>query len=250
MAHNHYHQIAQATGASREEIQRACRLIRTLDPRPGAPFSPVDTPRYITPDLLVTVEGGKAEVRAADGRLPELKLSSYYQQLLNSTNDAPVRDYLADKVRQASWVMRSIEQRNTTLLSCARAVVGRQEAFFLRGGHLQPMSLADVAADVGVHESTVSRATKDKYLQCPRGLFPLSHFFSRALPQGEAEGISPEMVKAALRELISGEDKRHPLSDQKLCDMMAPRGLLLSRRTVAKYRDEMGFSSAAGRKEF
>jgi len=128
--------------------------------------------------------------------------------------------------------------------------VERQERFFRQGaGHLQPLTLADVAAEAGIHESTVSRAVKDKYIQCVHGVFPMSHFFGRALPAG-GDGVSSEQVKVAIRALVEDEDKKKPLSDQKLCQLLAVQGFVLSRRTVAKYRDEMGIPSTSGRKEF
>lgn len=250
MARSHYHRISRETGASREDIHRACGVIRTLEPRPGAAFSIGESPRYIIPDIVVTESNGKLEVTVSDQTMPELKVSGYYQQLLQDTDEAQVRDYLADKVRQACWVVKGIEQRRNTLLSCALVIVRRQEGFFLGDGNLHPMALADVAGELKIHESTVSRAVKDKYLQCARGLYPLSSFFSRALPAGGGEGVSPQRAKAAIRALIDEEDKRRPLSDQKLCDLLAEQELVLSRRTVAKYRDEMGIQSTAGRKEF
>lgn len=250
MARSHYHRISRETGASREEIQRACCEIRALEPRPGAAYSTGESPRYITPDVVVTELEGQLVVTVSDHTVPELKVSSYYQQLLQNTEETQVKDYLADKVRQACWVVKGIEQRRGTLLSCAQTIARRQEDFFLRGGHLHPLTLADVAGDLNIHESTVSRAAKDKYLQCARGLYPLSYFFSRALPSGGGEGVSPERAKTAIRTLIDGEDRRKPLSDQKLCDLLGKQGLLLSRRTIAKYRDEMGIASTSGRKEF
>ena len=182
---------------------------------------------------------------------PTLKVSSYYHQLMRSTDEAQVRDYLTGKLRQARWVVRSVEQRRSTLLSCANCIVDRQEAFFRHGpGHLRPMTLADVAAVLDVHESTVSRAVKDKYLQCAHGVFPLGYFFTRALPSGGSEGVSTERAKAQLKAILEGEDRKKPLSDQKLCELLKGRGVNISRRTVAKYRDELGFPSAVGRKEF
>lgn len=247
VAKSHFNQIAKVTGASREAIQQACRLIRSLDPRPGAAFAHRTLPPYITPDVLVTEENGCLSVQFADQPLPELKISFYYQELLRSSSEAQVRDYLTQKLRQADWVVKSIEQRKRTLLQCAEHIVALQEEFFRRGRHfLRPMTLADVAARAGVHESTVSRAVKNKYLQCTWGLYPLSDFFSRAVD----EDTSVQQVKSVLCTLIEQEDKRKPLSDQKLCDALAEQGLTISRRTVAKYRDEMGFPSAPGRKEF
>jgi RNA polymerase sigma-54 factor len=146
--------------------------------------------------------------------------------------------------------VRSIEQRRNTLRSCAETILDRQGRFFENGvGHLIPMTLADVAGDVGVHESTVSRAIREKYIQCPHGIFPLSYFFSRGLGASAGEGASPDAAKALLRRLVEEEDKKKPLSDQKICTMMAKSGVEISRRTVAKYRDELNIPAATGRKQ-
>ena len=176
---------------------------------------------------------------------------AYHQQ---DSEDKEVKDYLTDKVRQAKWVVHSIEQRRSTLLQCAQHILELQEDFFRRGpGHLRPMSLADVAQRVGVHESTVSRTVKDKYLQCASGVYPLSYFFSRSLGNASGasgEAASPDAAKALLKKLIAGEDKRKPLSDQKLCELMEREGCTLSRRTVAKYRDELNIPSTTGRRQY
>lgn len=251
MAKDRYSLISRETGATRQEIQEACRQIRELDPRPGAPYAPIEAPGYIVPDLLVTELDGELVVTAGDDFLPVLKVSAYYQQLMKDTDEKEVREYLTDKVRQACWMVKSIEQRKSTLLTCAKIIAARQADFFRQGeGYLHPLTLADVAEEAGVHESTVSRAVKDKYIQCVHGVFPMGHFFSRALPSSGGDGVSAEKVKAALRTLIDQEDKKKPLSDQKLCDMLLERELILSRRTVAKYRDEMGIPSTSGRKVF
>lgn len=251
MAKDRYSLISRETGATRQEIQEACRQIRELDPRPGAPYAPIEAPGYIVPDLLVTELDGELVVTAGDDFLPVLKVSAYYQQLMKDTDEKEVREYLTDKVRQACWMVKSIEQRKSTLLTCAKIIADRQADFFRQGeGHLHPLTLADVAEEAGVHESTVSRAVKDKYIQCVHGVFPMGHFFSRALPSSGGDSVSAEKVKAAIRALIEQEDKKKPLSDQKLCDMLLERELILSRRTVAKYRDEMGIPSTSGRKVF
>ena len=162
-----------------------------------------------------------------------------------------MKEYLNDKLKQARWVVRSVEQRRSTLMNVARCVVDRQERFFRQGpGHLRPLLLTDVAQELEVHESTVSRALKDKYLQCAHGVFPMGYFFSRGLGGAGEEGVSPDRAKTRLRALIDGEDKKKPLSDQKLAERLAAEGVPLSRRTVAKYRDELGIPSTAGRKTF
>ena len=251
MAQDHYSHISRATKTTRQEVQKACRQIRVLDPHPGSPYAPREAPGYIVPDLMVTELNHELVVTTGDEFLPELKMSSYYQKLMKETDEKEVRDYLAEKVRQASWVIKSIEQRRSTLLICARIIVARQEQFFRHGsGHLQPLTLADIAQEAEIHESTVSRALKDKYIQCTRGVYPMSHFFSRALPGNDGEGVSSEQIKSIIRTLIDGEDIKCPLSDQGICDLLASQGLKLSRRTVAKYRSEMGIPSTSGRKEF
>lgn len=251
MARDRYSRISKETGATRQEIQNACRQIRSLNPRPGSPYSPREAPGYIVPDLMVTELDNEIVVTAGDEFLPELKVSAYYQRLMKESDEKEVRDYLTDKVRQASWMIKSIEQRRSTLLTCARIIVAHQEQFFRHGsGHLQPLTLADIAQEAEIHESTVSRAVKDKYIQCARGVYPMSHFFRRGLPSDYGEEVSSEQVKAIMYALIDEESKEKPLSDQKICDLLVSRGLTISRRTVAKYRDEMGIPSTSGRKEF
>lgn len=250
VAKDHYNQIARAAGASREEVQQACRRIRSLDPRPGAAFAHVSLPAYIAPDFLVSEEDGELSIQLTGQDMPELKISDYYCGLLRDSEEEQVKDYLTQKIRQADWVLKSIEQRKGTMMRCMQCIVEVQKEFFRRGKHfLRPMTLADVAAAAGVHESTVSRAIKNKYVQCAWGLFPLSDFFRRAVSSGGEEN-SVEQIKFQLRTWIEQEDKHKPLSDQKLCDLLAGQGITLARRTVAKYRDEMGYPSAPGRKEF
>ena len=245
-----YNLIARETGADREEVQRACRVIRGLNPKPGAGFAPREVLGYITPDLVVVSFEDHFEILSNDYYFPTLKVSSYYHQLMKNTDEAQVRDYLTGKLRQAKWVVRSVEQRRSTLLACANCIVERQEAFFRHGpGHLRPMTLADVASALEVHESTISRAVKDKYLQCAHGVFPLGYFFSRALSAGDGDSVSAVQAKLALKELVDGEDKTKPLSDQKLCDLLTAKGIEISRRTVAKYRGELGIASTTRRKE-
>lgn len=170
---------------------------------------------------------------------------------MTDSDEKEVRDYLTEKIQQASWVIKSIEQRRNTLLACARIIVSKQDQFFRLGsGHLQPLTLADIAQEAGIHESTVSRAVKDKYIQCAQGMYPMIHFFSRALPGNNGESVSSEQIKSMIRTLIDGEDHKRPLSDQEICDLLGSQGLKLSRRTVAKYRSEMGIPSTSGRKEF
>ncbi len=251
VAKNRYHKIAQETGASRESVQKACRLIRTLVPKPGAAFAPGEHFGTLLPDLVVREENGKFVVTMNEVQGPLLRVNSFYQRLLAESDDPQVQEYLTNKMRQADWVVKGIEQRRTTLLRCGQSIAAAQEEFLRRGpGHLKPMTMSDLAVELGVHPSTVSRTVRDKYLQCGYGVFPLSYFFSRALSGPEGEEATAQQAKAAIYALIQEEDKRHPLSDQKLCDLLAQQELILARRTVAKYREAMGIAPAAGRREY
>ena len=253
LSKSRYNLISKDLSVSAEEVRSACDLIRSLNPKPGTGFATREHLTYINPDIFVVSFHDHFELLTNDYFFPRLNLSGYYKTLLNDTEDKEVKDYLTDKMRQAKWVVHSIEQRRSTLMNCAECILAAQEAFFRKGpGHLLPMGLADVAGKLGVHESTVSRAIKDKYIQCSQGIYPLSYFFSRSLgstPHGDG-GTSPDAAKALLKKLVSQEDKKKPLSDQKLCVMMAEQGCQISRRTVAKYRDELGILSTTGRKEY
>lgn len=250
MAKDHYNQIARTLGVSREAVQQACLKIRSLNPRPGSAFARAVFPAHIAPDVQVSEEEGKLVVLLTGQGMPELKISDYYCDLLRNSEEEQVKEYLTQKIQQADWLLKSIEQRKNTMIRCMQCIVEWQEAFFRRGRHfLRPMTLADVAAKAEIHESTVSRAVRNKYVQCTWGLFPLSDLFSRAVACGE-EDLAAVQVKAHLRTLIEQEDKRKPLSDQKLCDTLAEQGITVARRTVAKYRDEMGYPSAPGRRKF
>ena len=252
LSKNRYGLIARELKASQEEVRTACDLIRPLNPRPGTGFAARENLTYINPDIIVVSFQDHFELLTNDYYFPTLNISGYYTRLLKESDDEQVKDYLTGKVRQAKWMVKAIEQRRSTLMSCAECILELQEDFFRKGpGHLVPLSLADVAQRIGVHESTVSRAVKDKYIQCSMGVYPLSYFFSRSLGAsgaGGEEAASPDAAKALLKKLIAGEDKKKPLSDQKLCELMAAQGCTLSRRTVAKYRDELHIPSTAGRK--
>lgn len=247
LAKNHYNHISTLTGADPQAVRQACQSIRTLDPRPGAAFARRTPPAYIIPDLMVSEENGVLVVTYFDHGLPQLSVSATYQQLLQTTDDPEVREYLSEKNRQACWVIRHIVQRRDTVLRCAQVIVRRQEDVFRRGkAFLRPLTMAEVADEVGLHLSTVSRAVRNKYIQCDLGLFPLRWFFSR--PSGGDE-VTAQQIRAVIRTLISAEDKKKPLSDQTLCNLLEKQGFSIARRTVAKYRDELGLPSSPGRRE-
>ena len=254
LSKSRYGLIARELKVTPEEVRAACDKIRSLDPRPGTGFAARENLTYINPDIIVVSFPDHFELLSNDYYFPTLHISGYYTRLLKESEDEQVKDYLTGKMRQAKWMVKAIEQRRSTLMACAECILELQEAFFHKGpGHLVPMSLADVAGRIGVHESTVSRAVKEKYIQCSMGVYPLSYFFSRGLGASAAAGeeaASPDAAKALLKKLIAAEDRKKPLSDQKLCQLMAGQGCPISRRTVAKYRDELHIPCTSGRKQY
>lgn len=251
LAKGRYGAIARALGAGQEQVRRACGVIRSLEPRPGRAFAAGwEGPVYITPDVVVTRAAGRLEAQPNERFFPALSVSPYYARLLRESGDAQVRDYLGGKLRQAQWLIQAVDQRRATLMACVGCLLEAQEEFFRLGpGHLKPLTMAQAARRMGVHESTVSRAVSGKYLQCAMGTYPLSFFFSRRLGAEEGGGAAcADRARALIKELIAQEDKGRPLSDEKLCRLMARQGCALSRRTVAKYRDELGIPAASGRR--
>lgn len=234
--------LAKKLCISMEEMQQAAAEIRACEPKPGRGFAGGRV-EYIRPDVLADGLG----VRLCGNAVPHLQISHAYAKMLRQGADAETQAYLAEKMKQAEWVLQCISRRESTLLQTAEAIVRRQAAFFREGGQLAPLRMADIAAEMGVHPSTVSRAVKGKYLQCERGLFPLQAFFSQELA---GEGISADQICESLRRLIAQEDRRHPLSDRALTERLQASGIEISRRTVAKYREGMGIAAASGRRIF
>lgn len=245
-----YRSIASKLHITVEQVLQAQKIIRELEPRPGAIFEQPEQVQYILPDIFVEERDGVFLVKTRSSDRPVFQINGYYRSLLAQSDEPEVREYLGKKIRQAENVLWAIGQRENTLQRCAQVIVERQESFF-RGGprFLNQLRMADVAQALGVHESTVSRAVREKYLQCASGVYPLSYFFSRsATAAGTEQDTGATASRALLRQLIADEDKTHPLSDQKLCEEMARSGCPISRRTVAKYREELSIPSASGRK--
>ena len=229
------------------QVDEARRTIRELDPRPGSVFHKTEQVFYTQPDLVVEEQEGRLTVRPARRDRPLFRMSRYYQKLLEQTEDREVREYLTEKLRQAENVLWAAEQRESTILRCAQVVVERQSGFFRLGPEaLHPLGVGEVARELGLSETAVSRAVREKYLQCPKGLYPLSWFFSRSA--GAGEGLSGTAARRLLLRLIDGEDKAEPLSDQQLSEGMAREGCPISSQTVTKYREELGIPGASGRK--
>ena len=248
---NQLPQIAKKMKITVEDVRQALVRIQKLNPKPGNSFSSRENLKYITPDVTVVRLKDYFEILLNDYMYPRFAINGYYRRLLES-GDAQAKEYIGSKIRQAEWIKQCVAQRGTTLMNVSRCIVDKQEDFFLNGqGHLRPLKLADVADVIGVHESTVSRAVKDKYLQCSWGVFPMNYFFVAALGQrGREDCASSDEAKHLIRELIAGEDPHKPYSDRILGEMLTERGVRISRRTVAKYREAMGIKDTVGRKVY
>lgn len=252
LAKSRYGWLSQTLHTSLDRILGACALIRSLNPRPGLDFeADGEDTLYIIPDISVVDVHGHLEVLTNRRLFPTLKISSYYSRLLKESDDSQVQSYLTDKFRQAKWTIRAVDQRWNTLMACTKCLVEEQKGFFRGDIHnLKPLTLSDVARLVGLHESTVSRAIRGKYLQCAMGTYPMSYFFSRRLgPVSGNKVSSSDSAKALLKRFINSEDKHKPLSDEKLCQLMEEEGCILSRRTIAKYRDELGIPNTVARRK-
>lgn len=243
--------IAEAQGVTPADVQAAADLIRTLDPKPGRRFGRPNETRYVVPDVVVERVTNEYVILINEAPIPKLTVSNHYRQLLNGQVEAEARKFVEQKIHSALWLIKAVEQRRMTLYKVAETIVRFQREFFDRGiRYLKPLTLRDVADVVGVHESTVSRATAGKYVQTPAGTFELKFFFTSGVDNARGEGVAAESVKRMIADLIAKEDPSEPLSDQALTDMLCKQGVNISRRTVAKYREEMGVSSSGKRKRY
>ncbi|GGF86338.1 RNA polymerase sigma-54 factor [Paenibacillus albidus] len=252
LAANRLQRIADALGAGISEVQQVSDRIRRLNPFPGAAFTHNEH-RYIRADITVEQSSsGEYRVRLSDIGSPQVAVNPYYRQMLRALPEQEeARQFIHDKYSTACWLIKSLEQRRQTLTRVAEAIVTMQHDFFDGGIHgLQPLTQKEIAESTGLHESTISRAVNNKYMQTPRGLFELKYFFTSALAAANGETASSESAKKRIRQLIDEEDKRKPLADQTIAEMLAQEGLEISRRTVAKYREEMRCLSSAKRKRF
>jgi RNA polymerase sigma-54 factor len=250
LEHNRLPAISRRRGYSLELIQELLGELRRLNPKPGAIFS--HTPAQpVIPDVLVEqTEDGRYVVRLEDSRTPNLCISPYYRKLLASggLNEA-TRDYIKRKVNSAQWLIEAIEQRRNTLLRVAQAIVDHQIEFLRRGPEaIEPLKMQQIADKVGFHVTTVSRAVDDKWIQTPRGIFPLRRFFCGGTTSAAGEEIAWDVVRLKLQELIDGEDKRAPLSDEQLRQALAAQGIKVSRRTITKYRELLNIPSSRERR--
>lgn len=243
-----YAKIAKETGVSSEMVHETALLLHQFHPKPGRLISPGQT-QYIVPDIYIQEVGGKYVVNVNDEGVPKLRISSLYKSFLKGAKgqDKETKDYVEEKMRSALWLIKSIQNRKRTIVKVAEAIVSKQQQFFKQGPKaLKPMILKDVADEIGMHESTVSRVTTNKYMHSHMGVFELKYFFNTGLG-GDSE-VASEVLKLKIKELIDNETPKRTLSDQKLVELLKRDNIDVARRTVAKYRESMGILSSAKRK--
>jgi RNA polymerase sigma-54 factor len=244
-------EIALGTGRTIEEVQEALGRIGRLEPRPGRAFSP-DTNQYILPEVFVQKVGDDFVVTTNNEYIPHLHISNVYKDIMSQGgNSVEVKNYIREKIRAGKFLIKSLHQRQHTILNIAREIVKRQREFMEKGvAHLKPMTMAQVAEVVGVHETTVSRAVSGKYMQTPQGMFEMKFFFTAGLQTASGTDVSNASVKDMVAEIFKGEDQSKPLSDQEVVKMLADKGIVIARRTVAKYRAELNILPSNLRKVY
>jgi RNA polymerase sigma-54 factor len=248
---NHrWSEISKELSITPKEVQAAADEIAKLDPKPGLKYAaPADN--YITPDLIVEKIDGHYHVFLNDTSLPRLKLSRTYREIARDKSkfQGENKEFISNKLNSANWMIQAIEQRRQTMLKVMNFIVDRQREFFERGvQYLKPLTLREVAEVIEMHESTVSRVTNEKFVQTPRGVLPLKFFFSSGLSTSSGEDVSARGIKAKIETLVSNEDSKRPLTDQAIVNILKEEGVQIARRTVAKYRDQLGILSARMRK--
>ncbi|MGB9840000.1 RNA polymerase factor sigma-54 [Thermovenabulum sp.] len=250
LAQAKYSRIAERLNISLSKVQELKDIILTLDPKPGRNFASGNETQYIIPDASVRKINDEYIILMNDTVTPKLSINPYYRSLLNSEDKDPgALKFLAKRFESALWLIKSIEQRRMTLYKVIKAIIDVQKEFLDHGiAYLKPLTLKQIADKVGVHESTVSRAINGKYIQTPRGIFELKFFFSNGLEGSDGSAISAETIKKMIKEMINAENPYNPISDQKIADELKEKGINISRRTVAKYREEIGIPCSAKRK--
>ncbi len=245
-----YQVIARALQIPVEEVLAATKLISELDPRPGSHYGESEV-HYVVPDIFVYKIGDEYVVVLNDEGLPNLRINSFYRSALSGAVplDAKAGEYIQEKLRGALWLIKSIHQRQRTIYKVTKSIVKFQRDFFDRGvEYLKPLVLRDVAEDIEMHESTVSRVTTNKYVQTPQGLFELKYFFNSGISTTEGDAVASESVKSKLRDIIANENPRKPHSDQKIVELLHKQGIDIARRTVTKYREMLGLGSSSQRR--
>jgi RNA polymerase sigma-54 factor len=243
-------ELAKSLGCDNEEIKQHIEVIKHLDPKPGSRYSPAES-QYVIPDVyIVKTEDGYKAVLNEDG-LPQLRISPVYRRLLDKggENTEETRAYVKDKFRAALWLLKSVDQRQKTIVKVATSIINFQRAFLDHGiEQLRPLVLRDVATDIGMHESTVSRVVNNKYVHTPQGVYELKYFFHSGISSSFGDSVSSVTIKQRIKRIIEAEDVRRPLSDSKIMSILQKEGLVLARRTIAKYREELKIATSNQRK--
>lgn len=252
LAENRISSIARKMGLKSSDVQEIADKIKKLEPKPGREYDSDHTVKYVIPDIYVDKIDGEYVVTTNESGTPHLMISSYYNKLAGETKEnEELNKYLNNRLNSAIWLMRSIEQRKKTIYNVANAIIRYQQEFFEKGERfLKPLTLKQIAEEVGVHESTVSRSINGKYMQCAMGVLELKYFFTSGIIADDGSGVSSNSIKSMIREIVDGENPKKPYSDLKIAEMLASEGIEISRRTVAKYRDDLGIQSSSRRRRF
>lgn len=252
LANKKFAVIAKQLGLKKEDVQELSDLIKTLDPKPGRAYGSGKETNYIVPDIILESHHGEFELSSNFKSSPKLRVSSYYDKLVQeAAHDGELKKYINEKFNSAVWLIKSIEQRRRTIYDVSEAIFKHQEEFFQKGEkYLKPLTLRQIAEELGIHESTVSRTINGKYIQSPRGIYELKYFFSTGISTGDGGSVSSSSIKSVIKDLIKSEDEKKPYSDQEIADILKRRDIEISRRTVAKYRENLGILSSSKRKRF
>jgi len=244
-----YAQLAKQYNMQLEEVMQAVKIIEGLDPKPGANFAS-SAVNYVTPDVYIVKNDGVYQIILNDEGLPKLRINSYYYRLLSQKNTIAKEDrqFLEEKLASAKWLMKSLDQRNKTIYRVTESILNFQREFFDTGASvIKPLNLRDIATQLGLHESTISRVTSNKYLSCPHGIYGFRFFFSNAITS-EAGDVSSTSVKDMIKKIISEEDTTKPLSDMRIVDIFKTQNITIARRTIAKYREELKIPAQSQRR--
>ncbi|MBT2689057.1 RNA polymerase factor sigma-54 [Bacillus sp. ISL-47] len=250
-AEKKWKEIAKQLGVELKEIQEVFDLVQTMNPRPASSFQS-EKSAYITPDVIIKWDGESFSVSVFDEALPKISFNNDYYKRFSAAGDRNVSRFLQEKQQDYHWIVRSIEQRKETLTNVTLKIVEKQQDFFIKGpSHIKPMTMKEISDELDIHESTVSRAVREKYAQTPYGTYELRSFFSSTIKTVSDENTSSQQVKTIISKMIEGENKQKPLSDQELVKLLKEKeGMVVSRRTIAKYRDQLGIPSSSKRKRY
>ena len=251
LAENKIVQIAKSVGISVERVNQIHDLIRSLEPRPGREFYEYEDTKFIVPDVIVKEVGGKFSAIINDEALPIINISSYYKGILQDDISIEAKKFIQSKIESVKWLIKCIEQRKITLFKVTDCIVKYQNEFFKMGKeHMRALTMKDIAKDINMHESTVSRTVSGKFLQCSWGVFDMKLFFQGRVSSSTLEDMTSEKIKSKIKEIIDKENKKSPLKDNEIVNLLIKHGMEISRRTVAKYRNEMNIPVAAKRKKY